>query len=309
MAISASSLFHFTKGGIEVLKKILVEGFKVSYCEEIHPSHFTNNDNHNLEVQMPFGINSNTMFSTKILIPMVCFCDIPLSQIKNHVSPPDGYGYYGIGLSKKWGISKGLNPVFYIANNSQVAREISQYRYQKTSAITSKSREYFGSKIETYDYDDSISDIIDNYGNIYPTTMLFYKAVGEKVFKGFKDSYIELRETKSYQDEKEWRYLPSRPYIINIRSRHGQTNPYHWQLIEAENKIRRENKPTYENLIFCWEDITFIIVKNDIEVDEMTEFVISKIDYKNGKEEEKLALSIVSKIISYEKLQRDIMTL
>eukprot|EP01034_Spumella_vulgaris_P011525 gene11525-14663_t len=44
--------------------------------------------------------------------PMVCFCDIPLSRIDEHVG---FYGSYGLGLSREWGIRAGLNPVQYIA--------------------------------------------------------------------------------------------------------------------------------------------------------------------------------------------------
>ena len=48
-------------------------------------------------------------------IPMVCFCDIRLSDISDHTAE---YGYYGIGLAKKWGIKTKLNPVTYIARGS-----------------------------------------------------------------------------------------------------------------------------------------------------------------------------------------------
>jgi len=55
-------------------------------------------------------------------IPMVCFCDIPLSQLVSHI---DTYGKYGLGMSKEWGIKKGLNPVIYFNKNSLLAKRLS----------------------------------------------------------------------------------------------------------------------------------------------------------------------------------------
>lgn len=34
-------------------------------------------------------------------IPMVCFCDLPLSLIAKHLKE---YGCFGIGMTKRWGI-------------------------------------------------------------------------------------------------------------------------------------------------------------------------------------------------------------
>lgn len=51
----------------------------------------------------------------RFAVPMSCFCDIPLSQIGNHMK---WYGSYGLGLAKTWGTNKGVCPVFYVSKNT-----------------------------------------------------------------------------------------------------------------------------------------------------------------------------------------------
>ena len=46
---------------------------------------------------------------------MVCFCDIPLGQIDQHVKT---YGKYGLGMSKEWAMKNGITPVRYIHRGS-----------------------------------------------------------------------------------------------------------------------------------------------------------------------------------------------
>ncbi len=97
--ISANALFHFTNS-YERLISILSNNFYPRYCIE----------------DMSIIVDDYEDFRyNEVAIPMVCFCDIPLSQITNHTSV---YGNYGIGLTKEWGINKGLNPIMYSLNNS-----------------------------------------------------------------------------------------------------------------------------------------------------------------------------------------------
>ena len=46
---------------------------------------------------------------------MISFCDIPITLLDEHTSR---YGVYGIGLSKDWGIKRGVTPTMYIANDA-----------------------------------------------------------------------------------------------------------------------------------------------------------------------------------------------
>ena len=90
--LSANTLFHFTRHR-ENLLGILRDNFKPHYSLETI-----------VGALPPNGV-------LRSAIPMVCFCDIPLSQIRNHARD---YGSYAIGLSKSWASQKSIAPVMYV---------------------------------------------------------------------------------------------------------------------------------------------------------------------------------------------------
>lgn len=152
MRISSRTLFHFTKE-FETLVKILEGGFWPRYCIE-------------------YGwYNKYIDFA----VPMVCFCDIPLSLISEHVG---FYGKFGIGVSSEWvKKQKDLTPVKYVANES---REFSDNK-----------------KLLTKLKNGTISDLERQI-------LLLSKKVRGKI-KDKQDKY----KTKKFYDEREWRYVPS----------------------------------------------------------------------------------------------------
>ena len=82
MAISSNNLFHFYPE-FQYLKQAINEGLWPRYFIE-------------------------KKWSAKdIAIPMFCFCDIPLSQIKDHI---DEYGHYGIGVTKDFARDNKITP-------------------------------------------------------------------------------------------------------------------------------------------------------------------------------------------------------
>jgi len=98
MSVRPQTLFHFTKS-LNVLKAILVEGYWPRYC---------------LEDIAWLGTPSASLVS----FSTVCFYDIPLSRVAEHVS---FYGNYGLGMSKEWAESNNLNPVLYVARQNNLS--------------------------------------------------------------------------------------------------------------------------------------------------------------------------------------------
>lgn len=103
--IYSTSYFHYTRDFVG-LTKILQNGFLGHYCKE------------------DFKRNNSII---SLYVPMVSFCDLPLSQIENTT-----YGDYAIGMSSVWGNGVGLNPVCYFPNKQKnpLTNYISQLAYK-----------------------------------------------------------------------------------------------------------------------------------------------------------------------------------
>ena len=147
MTISSNTLFHFTKRKEDLLS-ILKNGFWPQYCKE-----------------QSIIIPSITYF-----IPMVCFCDIPLSHIGRHMQK---YGNFGIGLTKNWGAAHRLSPITYLNPES--------YYYEVLT-------DTFG----------LIKDLNRNEQNRYLRYLCFLKPYKIKLQSKWECMY----------DEREWRYIP-----------------------------------------------------------------------------------------------------
>jgi hypothetical protein len=105
--LSADTLFHFTPS-LQNLLGILRSGFRASYCvEDLNP------------VVPDVGIPHDDALT--VAIPMVCFCDMPLSAALRHMGT---YGRYGIGLCKRWGMQRGVSPVLYAHSRSGLTAAI-----------------------------------------------------------------------------------------------------------------------------------------------------------------------------------------
>ncbi len=78
-----------------------------------HFPHDESDTTKRLNVEFANKFSQNTLINTGV----ICFCDIPLEDLDIHIGK---YSKFGMALSKNLMITKGANPVFYIASNSQI---------------------------------------------------------------------------------------------------------------------------------------------------------------------------------------------
>jgi len=179
MAISANALFHFT-GKKTNLSGILKDGcFIPRFCLEDFRFLNTNND----------------LYCDEFAFPMVCFCDLPLSKIGDHIK---FYGGYGIGLKKSWGIRKGITPITYLTEKSYLTKHLK----------TNIKKLMMGEKRKDF-----------------PAELIKYtKPVEGKTLR--KGNY----EKKNFYDEREWRYIPE---LIDDREGLLYKDEYHDDFIRG----------------------------------------------------------------------------
>lgn len=234
MAISTNSVFHFTKK--EELLEILKEEFKVYYCNE------------NCDTKRGGGFN--------LVIPMVCFSDMPLSQIKDHIKK---YGNYGIGLKKSWAKAKELNPVLYVEKNATPLKNLIQAH---VGVDMSSGNQQIRSNI------DEVLCYIKNYEGV-----LMRK--GEVVDKNYR-----------FYDEREWRYVPS-PSDAQL-------------IISPADYITSEQKDVVNNRIrnlrlgFEPDDITYIIIEDENEIDDFIRAIEDAKSKYSETEKKKLLTRIIT---------------
>ncbi|EGQ8028968.1 abortive infection system antitoxin AbiGi family protein [Vibrio vulnificus] len=163
MKSKSASLFHFTPK-MEYLISILKNGFYPRFCLE----------------------DSSLMDWYKhdyIAIPMVCFCDIPLSKISEHTG---FYGSYGIGLKRDWGNECGLSPVIYASPKSQIVDLARSLTFRMLS-----------SEVENQQIEEDASNLLSLLKPISGTM--------------HKDNKTVLRD---FYQENEWRFVPRTRHAI-----------------------------------------------------------------------------------------------
>lgn len=236
MGISANTLFHFTRNADNLIK-IIQNGLKPRFCLE--DNRFLsdgNKDGHFYEA-----------------IPMVCFCDIPLSNVPEHM---DFYGNYGIGFTKEWGLENGINPIIYLSPKSSLTKYITTI----PQSISDKSKAIC--------HENLLLDL-DNFFEI----SAHIKPISGEMYRD--GEFIE----KYFYDEREWRFVPKigDPSIEEDHDARLSYDEYIDRVTLASSNHELSDLSTLE---FSLDDIKYIIVEKESEVTAMIK-ALRKLKGKN----------------------------
>ena len=214
MGLSSNSLIHFTQQK-DSLIGILKEEFKIKYCLE------------NLVTSM-----GNLNYS----MPIVSFCDIPLSEVKTHIHK---YGAYGIGLKREWGQANNLNPVLYVDKNSSLGAG-------------------FHSAFNTLFKGKKIKDLNDTECNLI--NVLRYM----KNYEADLDRNGTVISNYRFADEKEWRFVPEKEKAHMLINGAILTNKLKAKANDDISKLRLSFEP---------KDIKYIIINDETEISEFIDIL------------------------------------
>lgn len=257
MSQSAHAVFHYT-GCFDHLANILANGFYPSYCKET--------------------IHRGT-FIEEYAIPMVSFCDIPLSQVKDHI---EKYGPYAIGLSLNWAVQNHLNPVQYLESNSALNEGV--------NGIFWFLMQDWHEILEDNQFDEF-------YEKAYKGGLAVLGSI--KPYEGLRKRKDGQTVLYKFYNEREWRYTP-RLTIDHI----PEYEDIFWQDCFDDLKKRFPTKPHFNilNLNFTTADIKYLIVKTEQEIPSLIEFLRSQPKFYGNKEEFQILLT---KILTHERIEND----
>lgn len=265
MAVSSQTLFHFTKT-TDAIKSILEGNFKPSYCLE----------------KIPFAEFS-------VGVPMVCFCDIPLTQTKNHISE---YGDYAIGLKKHWGIKNKLNPVFYINPESKAAERLDTL----TKYLMSNNYKALGQRNPT----------LENRNHAYELKTLFEVISYTKPIKGSnwdKEKRAFKAKKRNLYNEREWRFVPHKENEITSENVVPLSIVFEDTFLNPDELKRANERIGNQLLIFEPKDVDYIIVKKKSEIVMMYDLV-HDIKRRYGFDEKSIK-ELLTKIIHIKRIHED----
>lgn len=294
--INSSSLCHFTKR-LDVLQNIVRNGIRFSFAFENLSSEIIAN----FEYPDNPKCISHIFKNAGVAIPMVSFCDIPITRAVDHIAK---YGQYMIGLNKELIIdiyNEIINPVFYIHSDNL---------YQSIDDISRVYAEATNQQIQQ----------IVNIGNTIacPTQNDLEKLAKQSPYI---DRKINIRfiiglSKPCYSEDGEWCYYDEREWRAFWPDGMNDETSWKWGITFEDylssrngwNKDLTSDKTNYITIPegFLYKGITHIVVKSDSQIQKMIDLIMkSKTIFGQTNVSQKERLILVSKVTSLERIAQD----
>lgn len=262
--LSGNTLFHFTNS-FENVVSILKNGFqpRLSFEDGVEEKDLS---------QLP-----------DMIIPMVCFCDMRLSDATRGRHTLD-YGNYAIGVTKDWAKSHGICPILYTFPKSKTEKEQTSVSFteQALGLIYGNIYEIFRTKINK-EIEPNLNKIITGLGILLSYT----KRYEGYLYKNWERQNDLIR----FYDEREWRYVPIivnlggrnkfiydilKPIIMNANYFFNTEEPIEvlvgqeTKLLDKQEYFKLQNKEfEIQSLKMSSSDIQYIIVKKSNEIEKI----------------------------------------
>ena len=202
---------------------------------------------------------------------MVCFCDIPLARISEHIS---FYGEFGIGVTRTWAEKNNLNPVIYLSRDTPISSALA--RLLRDGAVAANRGSGFNGHYE-------------NSGLDVNSVISYVKPVSGSI------SIDGAPTDKDFYQENEWRYVPSKSEINMWISKENHLNE---EVLKANN----DNSKLHGSLKLEPCDIVYIFVKSDSDIPIVVDYIQTELGDFSGND----LKILVSRVTSTESISVDL---
>lgn len=315
--IKASSLLHFTSK-LSALKSILRNGFRFSYAFENYPREVINNELHP-ESSSEFRTRDNSLIG--IAIPMICFCDIPLTRAYSHAKR---YGEYILGIDKNVAITLYggmLNPVHYrtSCNMSSALVDISVLK-SWCKLYPNKTNIQYPQTENGYNIKKVLSRIETNEEKyIFARNTIDSINCLLSISKPYDGFDLDGKKVCFY-DEQEWRIFiidgeaEATNWIWNLDG--NSTNEIKKRIASQNNTLHKSNYaylPITEKCQIELLDalITHIVVKKESQIPNLVNMLLHAekvfgVNLQNGnKKHDEFKSLLISRVSSFERIEND----
>ena len=201
----------------------------------------------------------------KITFPMICFCDINISRLIDHVQY---YGKFGIGLKKQWGINHGVQQINYITHMSHL-------------------KQVFTAAFNTIIQNDIEFPIVEES---LLNSLLFMKPLYGQMWRN--DHY----DDKNFTDEREWRYVPQ-------ITEHDHIDLVLPKMYYGMNTVYNSYSESIKGLRHLWlefdfDDVEYIMVETKNDRNNLIDFIINNENININDRYELISKILVVDVIS-----------